>query len=87
VAGDADRAADAHARIAEACRRFLGLRATAAGSVPTCETQGEPILVFPPRCDSARSMDRIADTLWAQSQLVASRGAEARRATSVSASC
>jgi flagellar biosynthesis protein FlhG len=87
LASDVDSATDSHARIGEACQRFLGLRTSSAGSMPACERQGEPVLVFPPRCESARSMDRIADTLWAQSQLAAARNAEARRATSVSASC
>jgi flagellar biosynthesis protein FlhG len=84
LAADAASAADAHARIAEACRRFLGLRASAGGSVPACESPGEPVLVFPPRGEAARSMDRIADTLWAQLQLAATRETEARRATPVS---
>lgn len=83
LAPDARAAEEPQARIAEACRRFLGVRATAGGSVPPCEqTPGsEPVLVFPPRGDAARSMDRIADTLWAQLQFEATRGASARRAT------
>jgi MinD-like ATPase involved in chromosome partitioning or flagellar assembly len=84
LAADAASAADAHSRIAEACRRFLGLRTTACGSVAACESAGEPVTVFPPRGEAARSMDRIADTLWAQLQLAATRETEARRATPVS---
>lgn len=86
LAADSESAADAHARVAAACRRFLGLRAVSTGSVERCAA-GELGPVFPPRCDAARSMDRVADTLWAQLQLAASRSAAARRATSVASAC
>jgi len=86
LAPDAGAAAEPQARVAEACRRFLGLKATPGGSVRRCETPPatEAVLVFPPRGDAARSMDRIADTSWAQLQLEATRKATARRATTVS---
>jgi len=84
-APDAQSAADAHARVAEACRRFLGQKPAAAGSVPECEAHAEPLVVFPPRGEAARMMDRIADTLWAQLQLESSRAAAARRESALSA--
>jgi flagellar biosynthesis protein FlhG len=84
LAPDAATAAEAQARIAEACRRFLGLRALEGGSVGACETlTGEPALVFPPRGETARSMDRVADAVWAQLQLEQARRTAARRATTV----
>ncbi|MGE4138080.1 MAG: MinD/ParA family protein [Pirellulales bacterium] len=71
LVNDADEALDVQARIAEACRKFLALRATAAGAVVPCESSGpaDGVLIFPPRGDAARSLDRVADTLWAQLQL------------------
>jgi MinD-like ATPase involved in chromosome partitioning or flagellar assembly len=86
LAPDAGTAAEPQARVAEACRRFLGLRVTPGVSVPPCETLPAtgPVLVFPPRGDAARSMDRMADILWAQLHLAAARDATARRATTAS---
>jgi flagellar biosynthesis protein FlhG len=82
LVSDAAAAARAQARIAEACRRFLRLRALEVGSVGVCATpSGEEALVFPPRSEAARSMDRVADTVWAQLQLA--RQTAARRATTV----
>jgi flagellar biosynthesis protein FlhG len=81
---DAATAADAHARVAEACRRFLGRQTTAAGSVPDCDARAEPVLVFPSRGEAARALDRLADTLWARLQLVAARNAAGRRETAAS---
>ena len=71
---DAESAQDVQARIAEACRKFLGLQAAAAAFVPPCERSGagEGVLVFPARSAAARALDRAADTLWAQLQLSAS---------------
>jgi flagellar biosynthesis protein FlhG len=72
LAADAQLAGDVQSRIAAACRRFLGLRATPAGHVPRCEAAGsaaEPVLIYPARSESARAMDRVADSLWAQVQL------------------
>jgi len=57
LSDDVDVAADVHARIATACRRFLALRASPAGVVAQCPIEGS---------DSARTLDRVADTLWAQ---------------------
>ena len=47
-APDAVTAADVHARIAEACQRFLGLNIGAAGDVPVCERTGsaDGVLVY-----------------------------------------
>jgi flagellar biosynthesis protein FlhG len=75
LAADADLAVDVQARIAAACRRFLGVRATAAGQVPRCETvaSSEPVMIYPARSDSARALDRVADTLWAHLQSEAAR--------------
>jgi flagellar biosynthesis protein FlhG len=81
-ANDTESAEDAHARVAEACRRFLGLQATNGGVVPECEARGEPVLVFAPRGAAARALDRVADTLWAQLQLAARSAG--RRETAVS---
>jgi flagellar biosynthesis protein FlhG len=73
---DAAMADDVHGRIAEACRRFLALRAGAAGQVPSCPGGGadEGVFIYPARSASARSIDRAADTLWANLQLEAARG-------------
>jgi MinD-like ATPase involved in chromosome partitioning or flagellar assembly len=73
-------AGDVHARLGEACRRFLGLRTSAAGSIPFSECTGsDPVIVFPPQAESARALDRVADALWAQLQLAAGRDNTARR--------
>lgn len=87
LASDANSAADVHARIAEACRRFLGIRTVAAGSVPACHAPVcEGVLVFPARGESARSMDRAADTLWARLQ-VDTTGGQRRRAAAAQPTC
>lgn len=77
----AETAADVQARIGEACRKFLGLQSVAAGNIPTGEREGEQesVLIFSPRSEAARAMDRVADTLWAQLQLAAQRTLESRR--------
>lgn len=74
---------DVHARIATACRRFLGVRAIAAGYVPavTIAEPADGVLIYPARGESARALDRIADSLWAQLQGKGARQAAARRAT------
>jgi flagellar biosynthesis protein FlhG len=83
-AGDAGE--DVHVRVAEACRKFLGLRAAAAGGVPACDTpRGEPVLVFPARSEAGRALDRAADTLWAKLQISAAREPARRGATAVAA--
>jgi flagellar biosynthesis protein FlhG len=77
----AETAGEVHARIAEACRKFLGLQAVGAGHVSTAERNGaqESVLIFSPRGDAARALDRVADALWAQLQLAAPRTLEPRR--------
>jgi MinD-like ATPase involved in chromosome partitioning or flagellar assembly len=83
-APDAAAAADAHARVAEACRRFLGQKAVAAGCVPQCDAHDQPVLIFPPRGEAARATDRVADRLWAQLQLRQAREPSSRRQAAVS---
>jgi flagellar biosynthesis protein FlhG len=79
-----EAAAEVQGRIAEACRRFLGMSAIAAGVVETCPPTGSaPPLVFPSGTQAARSMDQVAETLWTQTQLTApnaSRRPEAKSA-------
>jgi flagellar biosynthesis protein FlhG len=70
LAVDTAAALDAQARVAEACRKFLGLQAIASGQVPQHERDSpDPLLIYPARSDAARALDRTADTLWAQLQL------------------
>jgi flagellar biosynthesis protein FlhG len=65
-------AADVQGRIAEACRRFLGMQAVAAGVVETCPVApGALPLLFPTGSQATRSLDQVAETLWAQTQLKA----------------
>jgi flagellar biosynthesis protein FlhG len=78
---------DVQGRIAEACRRFLGIATHQAPHVPPCALagSGDQTMVFPPRGDSARALDRAADTLWAQLQVggisgLATKGRQARSA-------
>ncbi len=82
MACDAAVAADVQSRIAAACRRFLGLRCSAAGHVPSHDADGagdaDQILICPARSEAARALDRVADTLWAQLQLDSTREAAAR---------
>ncbi len=68
---DAIEADDIHQRIATACRKFLGLRASGAGRVGPCTASSEVdgSRVFPARSDAARALDRVADVLWAQLQV------------------
>jgi flagellar biosynthesis protein FlhG len=84
LSDEPEAAAEVQARIAEACRRFLGLQAIAAGVVETCPpTASAPPLLFPSGSQAARSLDQVADTLWAQTQLTApyaSRRPEAKSA-------
>jgi flagellar biosynthesis protein FlhG len=76
-------ARDVHSRIGEACRRFLGLPAVAAGHVGPCDppAAGEPTMIFPARSAAARALDRVADTMWAQLQRNRTRGIAPRGAT------
>jgi flagellar biosynthesis protein FlhG len=70
LAAEPAMAADIQSRVSAACRRFLGLRAAAAGHVPPCgaSDQTEKVLIYPPHSESARSLDRVAETLWTQLQ-------------------
>jgi len=81
-ASNASATADVQARIAEACRRFLGLRLAAGCGVGPCETisKSEPCAIFPAQSDSARALDRMADALWTQLQSETARETQARRA-------
>ena len=81
---DSTAGGDAQSRIVAACDRFLGLRAQPAGHVARCDASdgGDGVLVYPPRCESARALDRLADTLWAHIQLGAQRDGTTRRARS-----
>ncbi len=87
MAGTSTDAADVQSRIAAACRRFLGVRAFPAGSVPPCETPGtaETALIYPARSDSARAIDRVSEMLWAQLQLNRGRDGDSRGRTPLSA--
>lgn len=63
---DGPFAGEIHGRIAEAARKFLGLAVAAAPHVTHCDADTAEALVFPARCEAARAMDRLADTLWAR---------------------
>jgi flagellar biosynthesis protein FlhG len=77
---EAAAAEDVQGRIAEACRRFLSVRPIGGCGVGACEAAGaEPVLIFPPRLEAARALDRLSDTLWAQLQTGAAP--QGRRAT------
>jgi len=65
-----ERATEVQQRIASACRRFLGVAATAAGYVPeeplaarAAET-ATPFVLSAPHCEGARAMERLAAALW-----------------------
>jgi hypothetical protein len=87
LSAEMEVAADVQSRIAAACRRFLGVRATPTGNVPPCETAASngAALVCPVRSESARAIDRVADTLWAQLQLDRQSRTESRDRASRSA--
>jgi flagellar biosynthesis protein FlhG len=88
LASDTSSAAGVHARIAEACRKFLAIGARSAGSVPACgAAAAEGVLVFPARGDSARALDRAADTLWAQLQAASAAAARKERTAGVTSAC
>jgi MinD-like ATPase involved in chromosome partitioning or flagellar assembly len=69
-AADAAGADEVHARIAAACRRFLGVRAAAAGHMPTdplvedAARLGRPFVLSSPRSDAARAMEQLSEALW-----------------------
>lgn len=62
-------AREVHARVAQACHRFLGLRVTPAGHVPDdpqfAET-GSPLMVRSPYGETARCLERIAQRMLAR---------------------
>jgi flagellar biosynthesis protein FlhG len=66
----AQQAADVQTRIAAACRRFLGVRATAAGQLPDERLVHEaarlctPFVLSSPRSEAARAMEQLSETLW-----------------------
>jgi flagellar biosynthesis protein FlhG len=67
---EASDAEEIHGRIAAACRRFLGLRASGAGCVAiAAPCKNELQAIFSARTESARTLDRVADVLWAQLQV------------------
>ena len=63
-------AEDVQARIAAACRRFLGIEVCSAAEVPTCDASpsDEPILMFNPRSKATLAVEHLADALWGQLQ-------------------
>jgi flagellar biosynthesis protein FlhG len=65
---DGAQAAEAHARLGAACRRFLGLHSCAAGHVPLHAGEGgetvRQFLLQSPQSETARSLERVAETLW-----------------------
>jgi flagellar biosynthesis protein FlhG len=81
-AHDARSAAGVHARVAEACRRFLGMPAIAAGHVARCPTVAGAagFLIYPPRSEPAKAVDHVADVVWAQLQLQTRHDAPDHRA-------
>ncbi len=73
--GDGAVAEDVQARIAAACRRFLGVRAVPCGHLPPADiaSTGQGELVFSPRGDAAKSTDRVSALLWTHLQANKSR--------------
>ena len=69
-AADAGEAAEVQARIAAACRRFLGVRAAAAGHLPDDRLVQDaarlctPFVLSSPRSDAARAMEQLSEDLW-----------------------
>lgn len=62
-------AEEVHGRLAQACRRFLGISLPTAGSVPpdlevaAAATTGEPFVIAAPGCHATRHVRRLAQTL------------------------
>jgi flagellar biosynthesis protein FlhG len=73
-AHDAAGAAEVQARIAAACRRFLGVQANAVGHIPEDPTMQElaplplPFLLSSPRSEAARAIERLSERLWLEAQ-------------------
>jgi flagellar biosynthesis protein FlhG len=65
-----DLANQAHARLADTSRRFLGLSTRLAGFVPhdaqleQAALSSRPLVLRSPRSDGARALDRLAEMLW-----------------------
>ncbi len=58
-----------HARLAEACRRFLGVATSPGVDVERYDgVAAGPPVVFPPRAPAALALDRYVETLWAELQ-------------------
>jgi len=69
MAGGRSSAAEVHGRIAQACRRFLGVQVREAGYV-CCDPLvaeagrvGQPLVIRTPNCRSARQIRRLARTV------------------------
>jgi flagellar biosynthesis protein FlhG len=66
-----DVAEEVGRRLAEACRRLLGLQLTSAGYLPAdphvagAAAVGQPFAIAAPRCGAARHLGRLADALAA----------------------
>jgi flagellar biosynthesis protein FlhG len=62
-------AADVQQRLSRACRRFLGLKISGAGHLPSdpCVTQaaaeGLPFVLAHPNCDATRAVEQLAQAL------------------------
>ena len=58
-------------RLAEACRRFLGIQLTGAGHLPAdphvarAAATGEPFVIAAPGCEATRHLGRVSDALAA----------------------
>ncbi len=69
---DEREASATHARIDAAASKFLGVRVTLAGWVPTDAATPDavrarnPFVISAPRCDASRAVKRLADTLTAE---------------------
>jgi flagellar biosynthesis protein FlhG len=88
LAGDAS-GRDVHARVAEACRRFLGIQTIAAATTVACDAMpaGDGVLVLGARSDPARALDRAADMLWARLQQETLAAPNRRRVASAATAC
>ncbi len=70
-AADHATTADVQQRLSRACRRFLGLKISGAGQLPSdpCVTQaaaeGVPFVLAYPNCDATRAIEQLAQSLTA----------------------
>lgn len=73
----ADVAVGVHARIAQACQRFLSLRVERGGSVPwdsavtLANRSGKPLVLHDPESPAAREIDRMAEHMLAPNRTIA----------------